>query len=221
MGRVPRDPFTSPQNRDWMKKVLYLSGRDGWEKLYARAGKMEKTWAAIFQVDQFNNQLFCCILLMRFSRMLDIFNEFVVIIRTLTRKHLEYALCGGLALAVYDIPRATLDIDLLILSDQMEQVEQALHNLGYILKSAPMKFHEGDVEIIRLSKRDPDSEDLLSVDLLKVTAALEEIWQNRRSFELEGGEVAVVSKEGLIAMKQLRGSGQDRDDISKLLGSEE
>ncbi len=197
-----------------------MVGSSGGPVWWTRLVEMGKPWAAIYRADQFNNQLFCCILLMRFCRMLDIFNEFVAIIRTLTRKHLEYALCGGLALAVYDIPRATLDIDFLILSDQMEQVEQVLHNLGYILKSAPMKFHEGDVEIIRLSKKDPDSEDLLSVDLLKVTAALEEIWQNRRSFELEGGVVTVVSKEGLIAMKQLRGSGQDRDDISKLLESE-
>jgi hypothetical protein len=33
----------------------------------------------------------------------------------------EYALCGGLAMAVYAMPRATLDIDVLIQVDSLAQ----------------------------------------------------------------------------------------------------
>jgi len=36
------------------------------------------------------------------------------IITALNEQRIEYALCGGLAMAVYALPRATLDIDIMI-----------------------------------------------------------------------------------------------------------
>jgi hypothetical protein len=38
----------------------------------------------------------------------------------------------------------------------------------------------------------------------------------RRKVEWEGGTLSVISPEGLIALKSLRNSGQDRDDIDYL-----
>jgi hypothetical protein len=43
-----------------------------------------------------------------------------------------------------------------------------------------------------------------------------EAWQRRRVVRWEEGEIAVVSPEGLIGLKTLRGSGQDGDDIAAL-----
>ncbi len=54
--------------------------------------------------------------------------------------------------------------------------------------------------------------DLLLVD----SAALESVWQTRQSFEWEGRKVWIVSREGLISLKRLRGSPQDLVDIEKL-----
>jgi hypothetical protein len=53
-------------------------------------------------------------------------------------------------------------------------------------------------------------------DLLLVTAANENVWQDRRRIESEFGELPVVSREGLIALKSGRMSGVDQDDIRKL-----
>ena len=61
-----------------------------------------------------------------------------------------------------------------------------------------------------------DSEDILSVDIIEVTKQLETIWNNKIDYKWENGTITVISKEGLIYMKQLRGSGQDQDDIKKL-----
>ena len=42
------------------------------------------------------------------------------------------------------------------------------------------------------------------------------VWETRREVEWEAGKLWVVSREGLIALKSLRGSGQDKDDIRQL-----
>jgi hypothetical protein len=79
-----------------------------------------------------------------------------------------------------------------------------------------MRFSGGAVEIHRLSKPDPETGDLLSLDLLVVTPALEEAWASREQIRWEHGMVPVVSRSGLVEMKRLRGSGQDLDDIRAL-----
>jgi hypothetical protein len=49
-----------------------------------------------------------------------------------------------------------------------------------------------------------------------VTPALEAAWASREQLAWEHGRVPTVSREGLIQMKRLRGSGLDLDDIRAL-----
>ena len=49
--------------------------------------------------------------------MFDLYYEFRRLIAALDEHLIDYALCGGIAMAIYDRPRATIDIDLLILSE--------------------------------------------------------------------------------------------------------
>ena len=49
------------------------------------------------------------------------------------------------------------------------------------------------------------------VDLLHVTPALESVWQSRRRVAWNHGAIGTVSRAGLVALKRLRGSGQDQD----------
>jgi hypothetical protein len=44
---------------------------------------------------------------------MDILDELKTITADLDNEEIDYALCGGLAMAIYDLPRATLDIDYL------------------------------------------------------------------------------------------------------------
>lgn len=148
--------------------------------------------------------------------MIDLFNELKVITSTLKQKGLEYALCGGLAMAVHSVPRATIDIDIIVLSQDILKLKIILADIGYTLESAPMSFSNGIIKIDRVSRKDNDSEDILSVDIIEVTKELETVWNNKVDYEWENGIISVVSREGLIYMKQLRGSGQDQDDIKKL-----
>ena len=126
------------------------------------------------------------------------------------------AVCGGLAMAVHGAPRTTVDIDLLITAESLHAVEAEARELGYLIAAGPMSFKSGAVEIRRVSKLDPDSGDLLMLDMLLVTPEVSLAWQTRTEVEWERGTLWVVSREGLITLKHLRGSAQDLADIERL-----
>ena len=46
--------------------------------------------------------------------MLDLYEELKSLIAALDEHQIDYALCGGMAMAIHDRPRFTIDIDLLI-----------------------------------------------------------------------------------------------------------
>lgn len=150
--------------------------------------------------------------------MLDIYEELLELISELERENISYALCGGLALAVYDVIRATVDIDLLILTQDLDKALATAQKLGFDFLAIPMVFSQGKVQIHRASKVDPETDFPLSIDFLLVTEELREVWTARRRIELEGRKAWVVSRDGLIQLKMLRGSAQDMDDI-QILGA--
>ncbi|MEK6301203.1 MAG: hypothetical protein AABO41_10815 [Acidobacteriota bacterium] len=153
--------------------------------------------------------------------MLDLYEEFKSIVSALEDRGIEYAVCGGLAMAVHGLPRATIDIDLLILAESLEGAKLVLRGLGYTIEAQPMTFHKGAIEIRRLSKIDPSDGDLLMVDFLLVTPAVEVAWNDRIKVASPKGSVSVVSREGLIVLKSFRRSGQDMDDIERLKGAKD
>jgi hypothetical protein len=59
---------------------------------------------------------------------------------------------------------------------------------------------------------------VLSLDLLLVTPAIQAAWDSRQTMEWDFGKITVVSRDGLIALKSLRGNGLDQDDIKRLRG---
>jgi hypothetical protein len=63
--------------------------------------------------------------------MLDLYHEFELLISALNERRIEYAVCGGLAMAVHGAPRATIDIDLLIAAERLQAVEAEARELGY------------------------------------------------------------------------------------------
>ena len=153
--------------------------------------------------------------------MFDLYEEFKSIVSALEEHGIDYAVCGGLAMAVHGLPRATVDIDLLILDESLEEAKAVVRSLGYTIEAQPMTFHKGAIEIRRLSKIDPSDGDLLMVDFLLVTPAVEAAWNNRIKVASPKGSVFAVSREGLILLKSFRRSGQDLDDIDRLKGSQD
>lgn len=148
--------------------------------------------------------------------MLDLVDELRKLVWRLNQEKIDYALCGGMAMGVHGRARATIDIDLLILSDTLEQVLVIAKSLGYNIRGKDLSFANSAIEIRRVSKIDSEDGELLSLDLLLVTPEIRSIWESRLEAEWEGGKLCVVSGNGLISLKQLRGSAQDLADIDAL-----
>ena len=152
--------------------------------------------------------------------MIDVYAELKKIINALTENNVEYAVCGGWAMAIHGVPRATIDIDLLISADSLEKVFEIAKLNEYWLEGLPMSFHNGQIEIRRISKIDDETGFVLTLDLLLVTPEIIDVWQNRLIKPLENGSVSVVSREGLVKLKTLSGRTQDKADIEKLMEME-
>ena len=146
--------------------------------------------------------------------MFDLHEELYRLIGALGDAGADYALCGGLALAVHGKVRATIDVDLLGERETLGVVKGVCRSRGFIIEADPMRLAGGDVVIERLSAVIED--EVVSVDLLVVTDATRGAWDTRVAVQWRGVELWVVSREGLIALKQLRRSGQDLDDIAWL-----
>ncbi len=148
--------------------------------------------------------------------MSSLLEEFVNFTETLNQSKIDYAVCGGWAMAIHGLPRATVDIDLLVLSENLEDVWQIAQNLGYDVEGLPLHFHDGVIEIRRISKIDKESKRLFTIDFLLVTDALKDVWENRELIEWEDGKTWTVSREGLIKLKTISEREQDLLDIKKL-----
>jgi len=148
--------------------------------------------------------------------MATLLEEFTNLTNALNEREIDYAVCGGWAMAILGFPRATVDIDLLILAENLDEVWKITQDFGYNIEGIPLHFHDGKIEIRRISKVDKETKTLITVDLLLVTDAITEVWQSRKTFKWNRGTIQSVSKDGLIFLKQISGRLQDLADIERL-----
>ena len=147
---------------------------------------------------------------------MDLLVELARIVKAFDENKIDYALCGGLALAVYAKPRATLDIDIMVQADFIGKIKKKAEELGFTVHAGPMKLKGGAVQIHRMTKFDDELGEYLSLDLLIVTPETKLSWDSRITVEWEWGTLKVISPRGLIQLKSLRNNGQDKDDINYL-----
>ena len=145
-------------------------------------------------------------------------DELQILIKRLRGAKMEYALCGGLAMAVHGWPRTTMDIDILIEKKDLTAVRTIAKSLGFKHEAHKMCFCNGKIKIHRLVKL--AGEEAIPLDLLTVTPALRFVWKQRTTLDSAYGPICVVSADGLAMMKNMRKSGQDRDNIRKLKGED-
>ena len=153
---------------------------------------------------------------------LDLIAELEAVITALEREAIEYAVCGGLALGLHGITRATMDIDLLIRGESLANAMQAVRGAGFDIPARKMVFglQSGQRrEMQRLSKLDADTSELMAVDLLIVGPELEGVWADRVAMDVGGRHIVVVSRTGLATMKRIAGRPQDLVDLANLEGT--
>jgi hypothetical protein len=133
------------------------------------------------------------------------------------RRGLNYALAGGWAYSALVEPRATTDIDLLMLIEQPSR--EGIHSLlspqfdSTVVHPAPMVFQ--GISIWRCVGIRGDQEvvvDLLLADSVYLRTAL----TRRRMVAFGSLQVPILTLEDLILLKTLAGRLQDQADLEKI-----
>src|SRR5438309_7554046 len=111
----------------------------------------------------------------------------------LDRASVEYALVGGLAVAIWGAPRATKDIDLLVRPDDLSRAMEAVRGGGFVLEGLPFDFKDGS-RVQRVNKVDATG-NLMTIDFMLVNANLESAWESRSKLPFADRNVTVVSRD--------------------------
>jgi hypothetical protein len=150
----------------------------------------------------------------------DLIAELEALVEAFEREHVEYAVCGGLAVGYHGFVRATKDIDLLVLDAQVADALRVARASGFDIPARKITFGLAvgtPREVQRVSKMDPRTGVMLTLDLLVVAPDLEDVWKTRILIEpVPGKMISIVSREGLATMKRMAGRPQDLVDLQRL-----
>jgi hypothetical protein len=144
---------------------------------------------------------------------MKVLEELMSVAAALDQARVDYALVGGLAVAVWGAPRATKDIDLLVLPEALEAAMAAVARCGFTLTATPLRFRDG-MDLQRVTKIEGGGR--MTVDFMLVNGSLQSIWQSRQKVETAEGPLWVVSRAALIEMKAQAARPQDIADIERL-----
>lgn len=147
----------------------------------------------------------------------NLYEELITVVRELEAAKLNYAVCGGMAVAVHGLSRFTRDIDLLIQREDLTAVRAVVEKCGYILEGGILPMGAGEAierDIFRISK--VIGNELVTLDLLLVNQPLRQAFESREYYEYLGQRMQVVSPAGLYIMKRIAGRPQDIVDLQRL-----
>ncbi len=142
----------------------------------------------------------------------DDFSEFL---RCLIARNVRFLVVGGHAVSFHGYPRFTHDVDVVILPEQdnAEAVLAALSDFGF-----------GSVELRASDFLKPTTVVLgrppAQIDIMTFIKGVDlgDAWARREVGELDGIEVAFISRQDLIANKRAVGRPEDLADIARISG---
>lgn len=150
----------------------------------------------------------------------DLFDTLKSLCALLNEEHVDYCLIGGLAVAIQAKPRATEDIDLLILLEE-QQIPSLVGLLKKRFKIIQQKnvMHFKNATICRtiLALCSDEKGGIVVVDfLLADLDTYRETLRNSLFLSVDGEKIPVARAEDLIKMKELSNRPQDLLDIAAL-----
>lgn len=153
---------------------------------------------------------------------------YVELFRALDRDQVRYLLVGGLAINIYGVERATMDVDLMLALDgeNVQKFLKTAESLG-LQPVLPVKLTDLmnpailrewiDVKHMLAFALRPPEPTAPTVDILvKPKVDFEEAYARRQERELAGFKVALASLDDLIALKTGTGRQHDAADIVAL-----
>jgi hypothetical protein len=138
--------------------------------------------------------------------------------RALRDAKVKHAIAGGLAVAAHGRARATTDIDLVIEADAgaIARARIAAASIGALQTKRPIAQFKR-IGLLRVILAPEGATEPIPVDFLVPPAAIAtSLFERSLVTPLGGGESWLVSVEDLIALKMLRGSAIDVEDVREL-----
>ncbi len=132
---------------------------------------------------------------------------------------IDYALAGGLAVAVWGEPRTTYDIDFVVASStqQVAQLKACLDS-SKLFVFEPEEVRLSNLMVVRAHLLADDGRDVIMVDFLCVAPTLASSVLDRRILlPLAGDELFVISPEDLVLLKLQSARAKDLEDVRGIL----
>lgn len=148
---------------------------------------------------------------------MDLEAELFAVLDALDGAHIEYAVCGGFAVAMHGHPRLTQDIDLLVQDVDLVRTRSAVGAIGYTLEGGEIRFDAGTPKertLWRVSKA--VGPEVITLDVMLVGTLFRDVWAARERFTLPPRTITVVSRDGLAKMKRVAARPLDLDDLRQL-----
>jgi len=144
--------------------------------------------------------------------------KLVSVVTSLSDANLACALAGGFAYGIHIIPRATTDIDLIVVSTaEVERIEDALHRAFDKLIPHREPMAAGSVSIRRFVGFDDEQETIVDFIIPSNHDFGVNILQRSVPLPFRGVDIPVVSLEDLYLLKKLSIRLQDRSDCEMML----
>lgn len=136
------------------------------------------------------------------------------LIEILTDNGVEFAICGGHAVAYHGYPRMTMDVDILLLPTDLnaKKIMKSLEQFGFGKIGIPIEAFTNEGTAITLGEQ-PNQVDLLTSMSNQPTT---EIINHSEMGELAGIKVRFVSRDDLIEAKRQAGRPKDLADLDEL-----
>lgn len=150
----------------------------------------------------------------------DLFDTLKSLCALLSEAHVDYCLIGGLAVAILAKPRATEDIDILILIDEQQKssiIELMKKKFQIIQDNNVMHFESATIWRTILASPTSEATGFVIVDfLLADNEIYREAVHNPIDLIFDKVTIPVASPENLIKIKELSNRPQDLLDIASL-----
>ncbi len=132
----------------------------------------------------------------------------------MSKNDVEFAICGGHAVAYHGYPRLTMDVDILLLpsEENARRVMAALEEFGFGRAGIPLEAFTRERTAITLGEQ-PNQVDLLTSMSHTPT---EDVLKHAVWGELAGLKVRFVSRSDLIEAKRQAARPKDLADLDEL-----
>ncbi len=146
-----------------------------------------------------------------------IIEELYGLAEALAANRVEYAVCGGLAVAIHGRPRLTVDIDIVVAAQDIKRAAEIAASVGYDDVTGWIRLPLNELGIGRLYRLNKISgEELLTLDLLEADSCQNAILSDRETFDVEGRSIQSLSRAAIITMKRMSDRTKDRLDVELL-----